>query len=36
LFASYVGASNASLAHDPLGGNYDMDGLKIAERWWFA
>jgi len=36
LFASYVGASNASLAHDSLGGNYDMDGLKIAERWWFA
>jgi peptide/nickel transport system substrate-binding protein len=36
LFASYVGASNTSLAHDSLGGNYDMDGLKIAERWWFA
>jgi len=36
LFASYVGASNASLAHGPIGGNYDMDGLKIAERWWFV
>jgi len=36
LFASYVGASETSLAHGPIGGNYDMDGLKIAERWWFA
>lgn len=36
LFASYVGASNTSLAHGPIGGNYDMDGLKIAERWWFV
>ena len=36
LYASYVGAAHRSLGHGPIGGNYDMDGLKIAERWWFA
>ena len=36
LFANYVGAARSALARGPIGGSYDMDGLKIAERWWFA
>jgi len=37
MFASYVGAHTDKLAHqEEVGKNYDMDGGKITERWWFA
>ncbi|MEQ8813943.1 MAG: ABC transporter substrate-binding protein [Thalassobaculum sp.] len=36
MFANYVGASSTKLAHDKLAGNWDMDGHKAVERWWFA
>ncbi len=37
MFASYVGAHSDKLAHqDEVGKNYDLDGGKLTERWWFA
>ena len=36
MFANYVGAHSDKLAHGDLATNYDMDGGKISERWWFA
>ena len=36
LFANFVGGQSDALAHGPIAGNYDMDGFKIGERWWFA
>ena len=36
MFANYVGASSTKLAHDKMAGNWDMDGHKAVERWWFA
>ena len=37
MFANYVNAYSDKVAHGPVvGGNIDLDGLRIAERWWFA
>ena len=37
LFNNYVFATTDKLAHPAkLGGNWDMDGGKLMERWWFA
>lgn len=37
LFNSYVSAnSNAIATEDQIGANWDSDGAKCAERWWFA
>jgi peptide/nickel transport system substrate-binding protein len=36
MFASYVFAHSPAVAHDALASNWDMDGEKWAERWWFA
>ncbi len=37
LFANYVFASSNKIAHDKkMAGNWDMDGDKAIERWWFA
>jgi len=36
MFANYVGAHSTKLAHGYIGKNYDMDGGRILERWWFA
>lgn len=36
LFASYVGAHSKKLGHGPeIAGNFDFDGFRVAERWWF-
>ena len=36
LFASYVDAHQNTLTHEEsIGGNYALDGFKLAERWWF-
>lgn len=37
MYANYVDAASTKLAHgDALGNNYQLDGSRIAERWWFA
>ncbi len=36
VFNSYVDAHANTLAHGDTAANWPMDGMKIAERWWFA
>ena len=36
MFSSYVFARTTKLDHGPLASNWDMDGHKLIERWWFA
>ncbi len=37
MFANYVFAMNDKVQHDgTLAGNWNLDGFKFAERWWFA
>lgn len=37
LFASDVQAASANLRHgSKIGANWEFDGMKIAERWWWA
>ena len=37
MFANYVFAVSTAIAHDEqMGGNWDLDGQKCVERWWFA
>ena len=37
MFAQFVNAHADTLAHpETVGGNWRNDGLRIAERWWFA
>lgn len=37
MFADYVGAYSNELANEgAVAGNWDNDGSKVLERWWFA
>lgn len=36
VFNNYVDAASKKLAHGKIAPNWECDGLKIAERWWFA
>ncbi|MEL6482250.1 MAG: ABC transporter substrate-binding protein [Pseudomonadota bacterium] len=37
MFSSYVFARSTKLDHGPnMASNWDMDGHKLVERWWFA
>ena len=36
MFANYVFASAEKVNHGAMAGNWDLDGDKFAERWWFA
>ena len=36
VFNNYVEANSKKLAHGTIAGNWEADGFKIAERWWFA
>jgi len=36
IFTTYVSAHSTRVAHGPLLSNYDIDGLRIAQRWWTA
>ena len=37
MFYNYVNAHSTGLAHpEAVAPNYDVDGLKITQRWWFA
>ena len=36
-FNQYVGAGSKKLAHgEDVAGNWESDGNKLSERWWFA
>ena len=36
VWSTYVSASSKKLAHGQIASNWDLDGQKIASRWWFA
>jgi peptide/nickel transport system substrate-binding protein len=36
VFNNFVEAHSTELAHGKIGANWECDGIKIAERWWFA
>lgn len=35
IFANYVQGLSSDIGHGKVGANWDMDGLRAAERWWF-
>ena len=35
MFANYVIAMSDKVKHGTLAGNWDMDGQRFMERWWF-
>lgn len=37
MYANYVDAKSTKLSHGPnLGNNFQLDGSRLIERWWFA
>ena len=34
-FANHIGAASKKLRHDTIASNFELDGGRIAERWWF-
>jgi peptide/nickel transport system substrate-binding protein len=36
VFNTYVSAHSKKLAHGEIASNWDLDGMKIASRWWMA
>jgi peptide/nickel transport system substrate-binding protein len=36
MFANYIMALDKKVTHDSMAGNFDFDGYKAAERWWFS
>ena len=36
MFANYVFATSTDIGHGQLASNWDMDGERWIERWWFA
>ena len=36
MFANFVFATNGKIAHGEFASNFDMDGERWMERWWFA
>jgi peptide/nickel transport system substrate-binding protein len=36
VFNNYVNATSKNMQHGDLVKTWDMDGFKMAERWWFA
>jgi len=36
VFNNFVDAHSKKLAHGEIAPNWEADGLRIAERWWFA
>jgi peptide/nickel transport system substrate-binding protein len=36
MFANFVFANNDKIAHGAFASNYDCDGERWMERWWFA
>lgn len=35
MFANHVAAANKKVKYGKLAGNFELDGLKCTERWWF-
>jgi peptide/nickel transport system substrate-binding protein len=35
VFADYIDGIRSNVGHDKLASNWDLDGLRLAERWWF-
>jgi peptide/nickel transport system substrate-binding protein len=36
MFYNYLGANSKAVAHGTIAPNWDVDGMKIVKRWWFA
>lgn len=37
MFANHIAAVSKKVMHDEaVAGNWELDGVKLAERWWFA
>ena len=36
VFNNLVHAHSKKLAHGAIAANWEVDGLRLAERWWFA
>jgi len=36
VFNSYVSANSKKLAHGEIAPNWEVDGFRLPERWWFA
>jgi peptide/nickel transport system substrate-binding protein len=36
VFNNYVEANSKKLSHNTIAPKWEAEGLKIAERWWFA
>lgn len=36
VFNNYVTAHTTKVAHNALASNWENDGLRLAERWWFT
>jgi peptide/nickel transport system substrate-binding protein len=36
MFANYVMGLTEKVQHGKMGANWDLDGLRSVERWWFA
>ncbi len=36
MFSNYVMAMSDKVSHGEMAANWDMDGQKFSERWWFA
>ena len=36
MYASYVFATTDKVKHNKMGGDWDLDGLRAIERWWFG
>jgi peptide/nickel transport system substrate-binding protein len=35
MFAADLSATSDKIAHGPVAANWEMDGLRAPERWWF-
>jgi peptide/nickel transport system substrate-binding protein len=35
MFANYINGLNKKIGHGKMAANWDMDGGKASERWWF-
>ncbi|WP_245452093.1 ABC transporter substrate-binding protein [Mesorhizobium waimense] len=36
LFTKFVNALSKNVGHGKIGSNWDLDGFRCAERWWFT
>ncbi len=37
MYANYIDARSDKVAHAPeVASNWELDGWKLLERWWFA